>query len=170
MRAALEQGTKSRGSVVVKSPSICIKFVGLFFAPRFMMLRNVGAVKLQSATPPPLLWVYLKRRHSQTESKKRPKQMEGSVSPSPTPSPSPGRETWPSGHHPGLVTLWRLLSGTACRGLWEDIWHLIHLKATALGFWWIMQMSRKRKYKRRENIHSWNWTDAEEELFLSTLP
>lgn len=57
--------------------------------------------------------------------------MEGSVSPLPTPSPSPGRETWrmatwQSGHHPGPVTLRRRLSGTACRGLWEDIWDLIN--------------------------------------------
>lgn len=91
--------------------------------------------------------------------------MEGSVSPSPTPSPSPGRETWrmatwQSGHHPGPVTLRRRLSGTACRGLWEDIWHLINYTGVLMD---------NAKGVRRENTRETRISTAAKENFFFFL-
>lgn len=87
-------------------------------APRVMMLRNVGSVKLQSAF---FFAVSVPVEAAQPNGELKKSEADGRVR-IPGGERQRRMERCGSGH-PGPVTLWRRRSGTACRGLWEDIRH-----------------------------------------------
>lgn len=90
-----------------------LKPLGLMeLAPRVMKLRNVGSVKLQSS----LLECECTCGGKSAKRRVRgPKRREGSVPPR-----RRAEDGEASSCHPGPLTLWRLLIGTVCRGLWRE--------------------------------------------------